>query len=167
MANGDRVMVKSSVLSTYAVDGLRMGTIIAESLPLCDVAWDDGKVTTGIVRNAALWFVGEAELDPEHPEPGQHVGRFSQVAFYPSNDNDGADSDGPKSPAAAGVVHAAFFVSNEFSEDEQDFTARLYMSWFDGRVKALLPAAITGQPSTLDDSLLVVDQPGRRLVGKG
>lgn len=168
MAVGDRVMVAmNGVTSTYAVDGVRIGTIVAESLPSCDVVWDDGTRQDGIVRDAALNYVQQVNYDSTQPEPGQHVGRFSQLVAYPALD----DSDGPKSPAAAGVVESALVVADSgFSEDQPidpaDIFGLLYMSWLDGRVKLLIPnrVDVDGDPA---QDVLVTDQPGRRLVGKG
>lgn len=168
MAVGDRCMIAlNGQVTTLAVDGLRLGRIVAESLPNCDVVWDDGVRQDGIVRNAVLNFVMEPDFDPTQPEPGQHVARFAQLVAYPALE----DSDQPKSPAAAGVVEGALIVADSgWSEDQpidpEELFGLLFMSWLDGRVKVIIPNAITGAGDP-DAEVLVTDQPGRRLVGKG
>jgi len=158
MAEGDRVIINNGNLfqSTYGLDGLRMGTIVAEALPVCDVVWDDGVRQNGITRDVSLRRIQEA--DSEDAALISHVGRFSQLVAYPQLDNAG---DQPKSPAAAGVVHSAG-IRDDFNGSEEPF---VIMSWLDGRAEVLLPMA-SDDVANSEVWAILHDQPGRHLVGK-
>lgn len=166
MAVGDRVTIfwGTQAVTTFAPAGPLFGTIIVEAgdPEIVTVLWDNGLVAANLVRDSVLLRIFSAEDDD--PRLFSTIGKFQQVTDYPAANVFATTR--PKDPAAAGVVHRAFSFPESF-DDEEPLSAGVEMSWYDGRVRAFIPAPsdrLSDGRNLLNACLL--EQPGRRLVGK-
>ncbi len=170
MTIGDKVIMSPGTQgdhATYAPDGPLFGVIVVEnggSPDLASVLWEDGTLTLLVDRDAVLKKIEFGEGEDADVPLTSNLGKFVQMSGFPEV---GTAGSRPKSPAAAGVVHRAFVVFPDFSDPDPDL-AFVVMSWYDGRIRACVPA-----PSALLDPAvsalreILTAQPGRRDVGKG
>lgn len=152
MAVGDFVIMTSGSLgpSTFAPTGPLMGRVLAEAggpPATADVEWENHEQTLGIDQTnlRKVFFGGGSER--------YVIAKWLQLKNYPFS---GAPPNvGEKSPAAAGIGHRAFGIGAYDAVARE--SAFVVMSWFDGRVKAMVPVVSDAAPAVaaLSDCVLV------------
>lgn len=161
MAVGDQVILgfgNAFTVDSFGAEPPLIGTVVDEPATDAVVEWRNGK-TSSAIPQALLQKVFESASDVDFNRATPLIGKWMQLNDWPLAGL--LPGSAPKSPAASGVVVAAFGLGDY--DDPAPNAGLVVLSVQEGRAFITIPQA---QVQTLIESGVLTEQPGRRTVFK-